>query len=87
MADTAYQSKKNEAFIGRGMFESHIHHTLMSRLQLLKRTARGTAKHSAARLAAGQKAPRGPFHQHHRYRLLAIDIKAVSMAYNFQPHA
>ena len=59
-ADTAYRSKKNEAFLERGMFKSNIHQQRMPRRPLPEHIARATARRSAVRSAvehvfAGQK--------------------------------
>jgi len=39
-ADTAYRSKKNEAFLAKGMFTSHIHQKKPPRRPLPERIAR-----------------------------------------------
>ena len=59
-ADTAYRSKKNEAFLAKGMFTSHIHQRKPNRRAMPERVARANAKRSAIRSAvehvfAGQK--------------------------------
>jgi hypothetical protein len=59
-ADTAYRSKKNEAFLERGMFKSNIHQRRMPRRPLPERIAPPNARRSAVRSAvehvfAGQK--------------------------------
>src|SRR3546814_9868645 len=36
-ADTAYRSKKNEAFLAKGMFTSHIHHKKQPRRPITER--------------------------------------------------
>ena len=59
-ADTAYRSKKNEAFLARGMFTSNIHQKRLPRRPLPERIARANAKRSKVRAAvehvfAGQK--------------------------------
>jgi len=45
-ADTAYRSKKNEAFLERGMFKSNIHQKRMPRRPLPEHIARANAKRS-----------------------------------------
>ncbi|GBH33189.1 hypothetical protein MBESOW_P4317 [Sphingobium xenophagum] len=59
-ADTAYRSKKNEAFLARGMFTSNIHQKRLPRRALPERIARANARRSKVRAAvehvfAGQK--------------------------------
>lgn len=59
-ADTAYRSKKNEAFLAKGMFTSNIHQRRPHRRPMPERIARANAKRSAVRSAvehvfAGQK--------------------------------
>jgi IS5 family transposase len=46
-ADTAYRSKKNEAFLAKGMFTSHIHQRKPHRRAMPERIARANAKRSA----------------------------------------
>jgi hypothetical protein len=48
-ADTAYRSKKNEAFLAKGMFTSHIHQKKPPRRPMPERIARANAKRSAVR--------------------------------------
>jgi len=65
-ADTAYRSKKNEAFLERGMFKSNIHQRRMPRRPLPEHIARANARRSAVRSAvehvfAGQKHRMGLF--------------------------
>lgn len=48
-ADTAYRSKKNEAFLEKGMFKSHIHQRKPNRCAMPERVARANAKRSAVR--------------------------------------
>lgn len=69
-ADTAYRSKKNEAFLAKGMFTSHIHHKKPPRRPMPEHMAWANAKRSAVRSAvervfAGQK---------HRMRLFVRTI-------------
>jgi hypothetical protein len=59
-ADTAYRSKKNEAFLAKGMFTSHIHQRRPHRRAMPERIARANARRSVIRSAvehvfAGQK--------------------------------
>lgn len=88
-ADTAYRSKKNEAFLERGMFKSNIHQRRMPRRPLPEHITRANAKRSAVRSAvehvfAGQK---------HRMKLFIrtigiararTKIGMANLAYNFQ---
>jgi IS5 family transposase len=87
-ADTAYRSKKNEAFLARGMFTSHIRQKKPPRQPMPECIAKANAKRSAVRSAvehvfAGQK---------HRMGLVArtslararIKIGMANLAYNFQ---
>jgi IS5 family transposase len=88
-ADTAYRSKKNEAFLEKGMFTSHIHHKKPRGRPMPERTARANTKRSKVRSAvehvfAGQK---------HRMRLFIrtigiararIKIGIANLVYNFQ---
>ncbi len=87
--DTAYRSKKNEAFLAKGMFTSHIHQRKPQLRAMPERIARANAKRSVVRSAvehvfAGQK---------HRWGLLVrtignararIKIGRTYLAYNFQ---
>jgi len=50
-ADTAYRSKKNEAFLAKGMFTSNIHQRKPHRRPMLERIARANAKRSTVRSA------------------------------------
>lgn len=73
-ADTAYRSKKNEAFLTKGMFTSNIHQRKPPRRPMPERIARANAKRSAVRSAvehvfAGQKHRMGLIaHPRHRPR-------------------
>ena len=65
-ADTTYRSKKNEAFLERGMFKSNIHQRRIPRQPLPNHIARANARRSAVRSAvehvfAGQKHRMGLF--------------------------
>jgi IS5 family transposase len=69
-ADTAYRSKKNEAFLKRRLLTSHIHRKKRQNRPMPVRTARANAKRSAVRSAvehvfAGQK---------HRMHLVVLTI-------------
>lgn len=48
-ADTAYRSKKNEAFLAKGMFKSHIHQKRKPRRALPDRIARANTRRSKIR--------------------------------------
>ena len=88
-ADTAYRSRKNEAFLADGMFKSHIHQRRKSGQPLSERSARANGRRSRIRaqvehVFAGQK---------HRMRLIArpigmpratIKTALANLAYNFQ---
>ena len=88
-ADTAYRSKKNEAFLAKGMFTSNIHQRKPQRRPMPVHVTRANAKRSAVRSAvehvfAGQK---------HRMRMFIrtigiararIKIGMANLAYNFQ---
>jgi hypothetical protein len=50
-AKTAYRSKKNEAFLERGMFKSNSHHNKPPRRPMPEHIARANAKRSAVRSA------------------------------------
>lgn len=50
-ADTAYRSKKNEAFLAKGLFKSNIHQRKPHRRAMPERIARANAKRSAVRSA------------------------------------
>jgi transposase, IS4 family len=97
-ADTAYRSRKNEAFLERGMFKSHIHQRRMPRRPLPEHIARANAKRSAVRAAvehlfAGQSRRRRLEGVNHRMGLFIrtigiararIKIGMANLAYNFQ---
>ena len=88
-ADTAYRSKKNEAFLESGMFTSHIHQKRQPRRPLPERIARANTRRSKIRahvehVFAGQK---------HRIGLVVrtigiaranIKIGMANLVYNFQ---
>lgn len=55
-ADTAYRSKKNEAFLAKGMFTSNIHQKKPRGRAMPERIARANAKRSAVEhVFSGQK--------------------------------
>lgn len=88
-ADTAYRSKKNEAFLERGMFKSNIHHRRMPRRPLPEHIARANAKRSAVRSAvehvfAGQKHRMGLFIRIIGIARARIKIGMANLVYNFQ---
>jgi len=88
-ADTAYRSKKNEAFLAKGMFTSHIHQKKPARRPIPERTARANAKRSAVRSAvehvfAGQKHRMGLFIRTIGIARARLKIGMANLAYNFQ---
>jgi IS5 family transposase len=88
-ADTAYRSKKNEAFLARGMFKSNIHQRKPNRRAMSERIARANAKRSAVRSAvehvfAGQKHRMGLFIRTIGIASARIKIGMANLAHNFQ---
>jgi len=88
-ADTAYRSKKNEAFLAKGMFTSHIHQKKPPRRPMPERIARANAKRSAVRSAvehvfAGQKHRMGLIVRTIGIARARIKIGMTNLAYNFQ---
>jgi IS5 family transposase len=88
-ADTAYRSKKNEAFLAKGMFTSHIHQRKPHRRAMPERIARANAKRSAVRSAvehvfAGQKHRMGLVVRTIGIARARIKIGMANLAYNFQ---
>jgi IS5 family transposase len=88
-ADTGYRSKKNEAFLDRGMFKGNIPQRRIRRRPLPEHIARANAKRSAVRLAVEQVFAR----QKHRMGLFIriidiararIKIGMANRAYNFE---
>lgn len=72
-ADTAYRSKKNEAFLRRRLLTSHIHRKKPPNRPMPVRTAKANAKRSVVRSAvehvfAGQKHASRRAHDRHRAR-------------------
>lgn len=91
-ADTAHRSKKNEAFLARGMFTSHIHQRKPHRRATRERPARANAKRSAIgsaveRVFAGQKHRMGLIVRTIGIALARIKIGMANLACNFQPPA
>ena len=88
-ADTAYRSKKNEAFLAKGMFTSHIHQKKPQRRLMPEHIARANAKRSAVRSAvehvfAGQKYRMGLLVRTIGIARARIKIGMANLAYNFQ---
>lgn len=88
-ADTAYRSKKNEAFLTKGMFTSHIHQKKPSRRPMPERIARANAKRSVVRSAVehvdtGQKHRMGFVIRTIGIARARIKIGMANLAYNFQ---
>lgn len=88
-ADTAYRSKKNEAFLAKGMFTSHIHQRKPNRRAMPERIARANARRSVVRSAvehvfAGQKHRMGLIVRTIGIARARIKIGMVNLVYNFQ---
>lgn len=88
-ADTAYRSKKNEAFLARGMFTSNIHQKRLPRRPLPERIARANARRSKVRAAvehvfAGQKHRMGLVVRTIGIARARVKIGMANLAYNFQ---
>jgi IS5 family transposase len=88
-ADTAYRSKKNEAFLERGMFKGNVHQKRMPRRPLPEHIARANAKRSAERSAvehvfAGEKHRMGLFIRTIGIARARIKIGMANLACNFQ---
>lgn len=88
-ADTAYRSKKNEAFLERGMFKGSIRHRKPNRRVMSERIARANAKRLAVRSAvehvfAGQKHRMGLFIRTIGVARARIKVGRANLAYNFQ---
>ena len=88
-ADTAYRSKKNEAFLAKGMFTSNIHHKKPPRRPMPEHIAKANAKRSAVRSAvehvfAGQKHRMGLFIRTIGIARARIKIGLANLTYNFQ---
>ncbi|SEJ65609.1 Transposase and inactivated derivatives, IS5 family [Sphingobium sp. AP50] len=88
-ADTAYRSKKNEAFLARGMFTSNIHQKRLPRRALPERIARANARRPKVRAAvehvfAGQKHRMGLVVRTIGIARARIKIGMANLIYNFQ---
>ncbi|MDP4576276.1 IS5 family transposase [Qipengyuania sp. G39] len=88
-ADSAYRSKKNEAFLKKGMFTSHIHQKKPPRQEMPERTVIANARRSKIRSAvehvfAGQKHRMGLFVRTVGMARARIKIGMANLAYNFQ---
>jgi IS5 family transposase len=88
-ADTAYRSKKNEAFLAKGMFTSHIHQRKPPRRPMPERIVRANARRSVIRSAvehvfAGQKHRMGLIVRTIGIARARIKIGMANLAYNFQ---
>lgn len=88
-ADTAYRSKKNEAFLAKGMFKSNIHQRKPHRRAMPEHIARANAKRSAVRSAvehvfAGQKHRMGLLVRTIGIARARIKIGMANLVYNFQ---
>lgn len=88
-ADTAYRSKKNEAFLAAGMFKSHIHQKRKPRQPLPERIARANTRRSKIRaqvehVFAGQKHRMGLVVRTIGIARARIKIGMANLAYNFQ---
>ncbi len=86
-ADTAYRSKKNEAFLAQGMFTSNIHQKKPRGRAMPGRTARANAKRSVVRSAvehvfAGQKHRMGLFIRTIGIARARTKIGMANLAYN-----
>jgi transposase, IS5 family len=88
-ADTAYRSKKNEAFLAKGMFTSNIHQKKPPKRPMPEHIAKANAKRSAVRSAvehvfAGQKHRMGLIVRTIGIARARIKIGMANLAYNFQ---
>lgn len=88
-ADTAYRSKKNEAFLADGMFTSHIHKKRKPRRPLPERIARANTRRSKIRaqvehVFAGQKHRMGLIVRTIGIARATIKIGMANLVYNFQ---
>lgn len=84
-ADTAYRSKKNEAFLAKGIFTSHIHQKKPPRRPMPERIARANAKRSAVEhVFAGQKHRMGLVVRTIGTARACIKIGMANLACNFQ---
>jgi hypothetical protein len=87
-AKAAYRSKKNAAFLERGMFKSNIHHNKPPRrpLPCAYRPCQCQTLCCSLGGCARLRPPEAPglFIPHHRHRPARITIGMESLAYNFQ---
>lgn len=88
-ADTAYRSKKNEAFLAAGMFKSHIHQKRKPRRALPERIARANTRRSKIRahvehVFAGQKHRMGLVVRTIGISRARIKIGMANLVYNLQ---
>ncbi len=88
-ADTAYRSKKNEAFLAAGMFKSHIHQRRKPRKPLPERIAKANTRRSKIRaqvehVFAGQKHRMGLIVRTIGIARATIKIGMANLVYNFQ---
>lgn len=88
-ADTAYRSKKNEAFLAAGMFKSLIHQKRKPRQPLPERIARANTRRSKIRaqvehVFAGQKHRMGLVVRTIGIARATIKIGMANLVYNFQ---
>ncbi|KHS41664.1 MULTISPECIES: IS5 family transposase [Novosphingobium] len=88
-ADTAYRSKKNEAFLAAGMFKSHVHQKRKPRQPLPERIARANTRRSKVRahvehVFAGQKHRMGLVVRTIGIARATIKIGMANLVYNFQ---
>jgi hypothetical protein len=88
-ADTAYRSKKNEVFLAKGMFTSHIHSKKPKGKPMPEQTARTNSKRSKVRSAvehvfAGQKHRMGLIVRTIGIARAQIKIGMANLVYNFQ---
>jgi IS5 family transposase len=88
-ADTAYRSKKNEAFLAAGMFKSHIHQRRKPRRSLPERIAKANTRRSRIRaqvehVFAGQKHRMGLVVRTIGIARATIKIGMANLVYNFQ---
>ncbi|KAJ8139023.1 hypothetical protein OY671_007764, partial [Metschnikowia pulcherrima] len=88
-ADTAYRSKKNEAFSAAGMFKSHVHQKRKPRQPSPERIARANTRRSKIRahvehVFAGQKHRMGLVVRTIGIARATIKIGMANLVYNFQ---
>ena len=88
-ADTAYRSKKNEVFLAKGMFTSHIHQRRQPKQPVPEHIAKTNSKRSKTRahvehVFAGQKHRMGLIVRTIGIARARIKIGMANLAYNFQ---